>query len=140
MAASSSSSSSIIKATKIKIFIFELDGNERELVVPDFSYYTGDLLARDVAVAFGIPLGEVSLVKFGEHVPIDGHKHLYELNLTDNCALQLVRVKTTVESEDESEESPYKCLSCSERMTRHIWEVLPVCRMCYADQLDQFGR
>ena len=141
MAASSSSSSSCYPASlKIKLSIFELDGTERELVVRDFWYYTSDLLNSDVEIAFGIPLAEVSLVKFGENVPIDGRKHVYELDQFNNCALQLVRVGSNTTVSDESDQWPYNCLSCGERMTRHIWETLPVCKMCFKAQLDQFGR
>ncbi len=44
---------------KITLSTTELDGSTRELVIPDFDYYTVDLVKRDVARAFGSTLAEV---------------------------------------------------------------------------------
>ena len=131
---------------KITLSIMELDGSTRELVIPDFDYYTGDLVKRDVARAFGIPLAEVELIVIGDEAPISGRKSVADLGLYDGCVLQLVRVNTassSYSSSDADDSWPWRCVSCGERMARHIWEVVHACRKCCVAQsreLDCFRR
>ena len=131
---------------KITLSIMELDGSTRELVIPDFDYYTGDLVKRDVARAFGIPLAEVELIAIGDEAPISGRKSVADLGLYDGCVLQLVRVNTASSSSSSSDADdswPWRCVSCGSRMARHIWEVVHACRKCCVAQsreLDYFRR
>ena len=141
MAGSSSSSVTM----KITLSILELDGSARELIIPDFDYYTGDLVKRDVARAFGIPLAEVELIVIGDEAPISGRKSVADLGLYDGCVLQLVRVNTasSSSSSDADDSWPWRCVSCGSRMARHIWEVVHACRKCCVAQsreLDYFRR
>ena len=142
MAGSSQSSVNM----KITLSIMELDGSTRELVIPDFDYYTGDLVKRDVARAFGITLAEVELIVMGGDAPIDGRMSVADLGLYDGCVLQLVRVNTAASNSyarDANENWPWRCLSCDTRMARHIWEVTHACSKCCVAQsreLDYFRR
>ena len=137
-----SSASSV--TMKITLSILELDGSARELIIPDFVYYTGDLVKRDVARAFGIPLAEVELIVSGDEAPISGRKSVADLGLYDGCVLQLVRVNTAYySSSDEDDTWPWRCVNCGSRMTRHIWEAVHACRKrCVAQsrELDYFRR
>ena len=131
---------------KITLSIMELDGSTRELVIPDFDYYTGDLVKRDVARAFGITLAEVELIVMDGDAPIDGRMSVADLGLYDGCVLQLVRVNTaasTSSTREANENWPWRCLSCDTRMARHIWEVTHACSKCCVAQsreLDYFRR
>ena len=90
---------------KITLSILELDGSARELIIPDFDYYTGDLVKRDVARAFGIPLAEVELIVIGDEAPISGHESVADLGLYDGCVLQLVRVNTAYYSSSDEDDT-----------------------------------
>ncbi len=131
---------------KITLSIMQLDGSTCELVIPDFDYYTGDLVKRDVARAYGIPLAEVELIVNGADAPINGCKSVADLGLYDGCVLQLVRVNTASSSGssiDADDSWPWRCVSCGDRMARHIWEVVHACRKCCVAQsreLDCFRR
>ena len=144
MAASSSDPASTAQL-KLVINVVGLDGNEQDIIMPaHVDWFNGKDLMKEVAARWGIPYGSICLTVIGSDVIVNPKLTFRELGIEDGTVVQLIRQITGPGSEEKRlEDWERECCICGDRMSQHVWAIIPSCRGCYIrhkERVDRFKR